>query len=329
MGLRIRPRLRKAALALAVLPLALVAAGPAGSNDTTAVLGAGGLELVYNSAIEIVAEDLYVGINEVRVAYRFRNVTKAPVTVTVAFPLPALKGADLLDTVVDVANLDAENYVDFRLWVDGQELTPSVYNRVSALGVDRTQMLRATGLPLSPLSYRGAEMMVGLPPATLAELARAGLIIREEWGTIAAWTLETTFYWEQTFPVGRDVVIEHTYQPVVGYSFFGDFALDDPVYRERYCMDEAFIAAARRMMTRDANFPMLNERRIQYILTTANHWAAPIGEFTLTVDKGSPNALVSFCGEGVTRTSPTTFVDTETNFVAVRELDILIVEPMQ
>jgi hypothetical protein len=71
---------------------------------------------------------------------------------------------------------------------------------------------------------------------------------------------------------------------------------------------------------------MLNERRIEYILTTANNWAAPIGEFTLTVDKGAPNALVSFCGEGVTRTSPTTFVDTETNFYAERELEVLIIE---
>ena len=94
-------------------------------------------------------------------------------------------------------------------------------------------------------------------------------------------------------------------------------------------MDDSFIAGARRMMGNDVDFPELDERRIEYLLTPAANWATPIGTFHLTVDKGDPNAIVSFCGTGVTRTSPTTFELTETDFYPTQELDILIVDPIE
>lgn len=315
-------------LASAALTGLLLAGPPASANDATAIIGVGGLQLVYNSAIEIVSEDLYVSPEEVRVRYVFRNITDSPVTNTVAFPLPPLNGYELLESYVDVADPNAENYVNFRIWLDGKELTPNVYSRVTALGVDRTDLLRSTGLPLSPLSYEGAEMIGDLPPEMQERLERAGLIAIEDWGTLALWQLETTFYWEQTFPVGADVVVEHSYRPVVGYSFFGDYQFEDETYLERYCMDDSFLAAAQRMLAaEEVDFPILDERRIQYILTTANNWASPIGTFHLTVDKGMESAIVSFCGTGVTKTGPTTFELTETNYYPDRELDILIVDP--
>lgn len=304
-------------------------AAPALANDSTAMIGVGGLQLTYTSAIEIVREDLYVSDTEVRVRYVFRNITEEPVTTTVAFPLPPLDGLDLLEGYVDVADVDDDNYVNFRVWLNDKELQPSVYNRVSALGIDRTELFASTGLPLSPISYQGAEMIGSLPQETLDEMERAGLIAQEEWGTLALWTLETTFYWEQTFPVGRDIIVEHSYRPVVGYSFFGDYQLDDAGYIDRYCMDEGFISAAERMLAAgDPQFGMVDERRVEYILTTGNNWAAPIGTFHLTVDKGKEAALVSFCGSGVTKTGPTTFELTETNFYPDRELDILIIDPI-
>lgn len=315
-----------ALLAAAALP---VLAAPASANDATAELGAGGLQLVYNSAIELLAEDLYISAGEVRVAYRFHNITDAPVTVTVAFPLPAIDAADHADVVLDLPNPNSENFVNFRLTVNGKPLQPEVYSRASALGIDRTQMLLDAGIPLNPAAPDVYDALRGLPPETIEAFRRAGLLMVETWGRLPVWRFETAFYWEQTFPPNADVLIEHTYQPATGYGFFGDYSLEDPTYRERYCMDDDFIAAARAMLARaDADFPALNERRIEYILTTANNWASPIRDFRLTVDKGSPNALVSFCGEGVTRTSPTTFVDTETDYVPTRELDILIIEPI-
>ena len=47
--------------------------------------------------------------------------------------------------------------------------------------------------------------------------------------------------------------------------------------------------------------------------------------FTLTVDKGSPAALVSFCRTGVRKTGPTTFVWEATDYAPDSDLRILIV----
>ena len=320
------PFVRSKSLVLFPLIVACLLPRNASANDATAHLGIGGLELVYNSAIEVVSEDLYISPDEVRVAYRFRNISKAPMTVTVAFPLPVLDATYYEDLWMELADPNAENYVGFRVWVDGAEIVPSVYSRVSALGVDRTDTVRAAGLPLNPASYEMNDALAALSPQAIDDLRRLGLIVVESWGMQPAWQFETAFYWEMTFLVGEDVIVEHTYQPVVGYGFFGDFQFDDQTYLDRYCMDESFLGAARRLMGNDVDFPMLDERRIEYLLTPAANWASPIGTFRLTVDKGDENAPVSFCGTGVTRTSPTTFEMTVTDYYPTEELNILIVD---
>jgi hypothetical protein len=145
----------------------------------------------------------------------------------------------------------------------------------------------------------------------------------------AAWRLETTFYWEQTFPPGKEVIVEHRYKPVTGFGFFGDWVFDEPRYRETYCIDGVFEAAARKKLAaiEDSDNPYMNEQRVSYILTTANNWATPIRDFRLVVDKGSPDALVSFCGTGVKKIGPTQFEMRATDFMPERELEILIAAP--
>ncbi len=304
--------------------IGLAAAAPVLANDATVEIGVGGLQMVYNSAISVVSEDLYISPDEVRVSYRFRNDTAEDVTVLVAFPLPAIGGT--YDEFWYNLPADGENYVNFTVAVNGKGVTPSVFSRVTSLGIDRTDVLREAGVPLNPASYQLGEALRNLPEATIEELRLAGLLMVEPWGMLPTWELETSFYWEMTFPAGEEVIVEHSYEPVVGYGFFGDFQLDDADYLDRYCMDDSFLGAATRLMGEDADFPMLDEQRIEYLLTPAANWASPIGTFHLTVDKLNPNALVSFCGTGVTRTSPTTFELTATDYVPDRELDILIVD---
>jgi len=160
-------------------------------------------------------------------------------------------------------------------------------------------------------------------------LKRLGLVTIDPYSVEATWKLETTFYWVQTFPPGREVIVEHSYKPVVGFGFFGDYVLDDPGYKTKYCIDDNFDRAARKKLAAVAgtDFPYLQEKRISYILTTANNWSGPIGKFRLTVDKGDPQALVSFCGTGVTKVSPTRFEMTATDFMPDKDLDILIAAP--
>ena len=54
-----------------------------------------------------------------------------------------------------------------------------------------------------------------------------------------------------------------------------------------------------------------------------------IGKFHVVIDKGSPKNLVSFCGEGVKKISPTAFEMTKTDFYPERDLAVLILVPME
>src|SRR5690606_37887096 len=200
----------------------------------------------------------------------------------------------------------SENFVDFTVTVDGKRIAPKVDARVTALGVDQTATVRRLGLPLNPANFDLYQALQTMPEAEKAELNRLGLAILDPYNIDAAWRLETTFYWEQTFPPGQEITVAHRYRPVTGYGFFGDWVFGEPTYRDKYCIDASFEAAARKKLAAiaDSSNPYLNEQRVSYILTTANNWASPIRDFRLVVDKGSPDALVSFCGAGVKKISP-------------------------
>jgi hypothetical protein len=45
----------------------------------------------------------------------------------------------------------------------------------------------------------------------------------------------------------------------------------------------------------------------------------------LRIDKGSPENLISFCADGVTKTGPTTFEVKAKDFWPERDLDILFI----
>lgn len=310
------------ALAAALAPAAATA------NDSTATLGAGGLQLVRNEAVELLSEDLFVSTKEVRVAYRFRNKTAEPVTVLVAFPLPPIDAIVPEEMNIVLPDPASDNFVDFTVTVDGKSVTPSVSERATMLGIDRTEELRKRGLPLNPLADGLYQTIDAMPKAEQEALAALGLLYIDPYSAQPAWRYEATFYWQQTFPPGEEVAVEHRYKPVVGYGFFGDHVFGDEWYK-RYCFDDGFEAAARKKLAAVAGTqnPYLSEQRISYILTTANNWSGPIGTFRLVVDKGSPDAIVSFCGEGVTKTSPTTFEMTATGYVPTKDLDVLIAAP--
>jgi hypothetical protein len=66
------------------------------------------------------------------------------------------------------------------------------------------------------------------------------------------------------------------------------------------------------------------ENWISYVLTTGANWYGPIKEFRLTIDKGDKANFISFCGEGVKKTGPTTFEMKKTDFSPEQDIDILL-----
>jgi hypothetical protein len=174
-----------------------------------------------------------------------------------------------------------------------------------------------------------------------------GLVIPMEydagqgWQTdyVPVWTLRSTYTWEAVFPVGETITVEHSYKPSYGGTVAVTFLEQGPdddwlierhaEYQKRYCVDDGMYEAVEKTVPEsgvvyDAPF---YETWLTYIWSTGANWGGPIGKFTLTVDKGDPDNLVSFCWDGeVKKTGATTFQASAEDWYPPfeRELEILI-----
>lgn len=330
-------RLKRALAFLAVAAAAL--GGSAAANDSVAEVAVGGLVLKQTDAIDMVSEDLYISADQVRVSYVFRNRTPRDVRVTVAFPLP---DRDLSEE----SESDTSWPADFATRVDGRPVATQVERRAFVGGVDHTALLRELGVPVAAENIVTAaeEAIDRLPPDQQQRLVSLGLAEGHEYDMgegmrryfAPRWTVKETWYWEQVFPAGRDLNVEHSYTPAVGGSVDTLLAFtewrDTPEYRrhvEEFCVEPNFIAAIDRLRARGTpeRPALIGEQRIRYILTTGGNWASPIGDFRLVVDKGRPENIVSFCGENLRRISPTQFEMRRRNWRPDRDLAVLIVTP--
>jgi hypothetical protein len=328
-----------------VLAFIAAAALPARANDSSAELSTGGLIFVHNPDVEMRSEDLFISAREVHVRYRFFNSSPRDVTVLVAFPMPEIH-VDGPDENVSVPTEDPENFLAFTTTVNGKPVVTAVQQRAVAVGLDRTQLLSALGVPLAPHLAATREALDRLPPDKWQDLLRLGVAEIEEYDTgrgmqkhlAPRWGLQTTHYWEQTFPALAETVIEHRYKPSVGASV--QTALGSPneskepwyeEYKEKFCFDYEFLAAverARRAVNSRTGAPY-SEQRIDYILKTGANWSGPIKDFRLVVDKGEPDSLVSFCGQDVKKISDTQFELRRTDFTPDGNLSVLILKKLQ
>jgi hypothetical protein len=312
----------------------LSAAGPAMANDSTAETAAGGLVLTRSDAIDMVSEDLYVSAEKVRVAYVFRNRTPKDVRVTVAFPMPdrELKVEEFGDVAIPS---------DFVTRVDGAPVEMRVERKALLNGRDLTATV--AGLHLPVVADDLGKRMDALPAPQRQQLVRLGLAEVDEYDNgkgmerhlFPVWTVRESWYWEQTFPAGRDLRVEHDYKPGTGDSV--GTALAEGEFRRspegramiaKYCVDADFLGGVDRLLrAAPKDYRVLPEQRIAYILTTGANWRAPITDFRLVVDKGAAENIVSLCGDGIRKISPTRFELRRTKWRPTKDLDVLIVRP--
>lgn len=321
--------------ALGAALLALIATG-ASANDTMAVLGAGGLTFTRTYQITMAREDLYISPDRVDVKYIYRNTADTPVTTIVAFPMPKIGGP--IETMAAVPDEQSDNFMGFSVVQDGEEIEPNLQQRVLVQGIDFTEEVKAKGVPLQPLSTKTREAVAALDDAVLQDWLVKGLVADMDYGEgnpdyVPVWELESVYWWETTFPAGEEIEVEHSYRPSVGgisgLVFLSDGKPSDEIddYRKRYCVDDNFIKAGIKL-AKSQNYDTglyYFEQWLSYILTTGNNWYGPIEDFHLTVDKGNANNIISFCGEGIEKTGPTTFEMHAKDYVPTRDLDILMV----
>jgi hypothetical protein len=321
------------------------AAAPAFANDTSAELATGGLVFVHNDNVEMRSEDLAISAKQIDGRYRFFNKAANEVTVLVAFPMPDVR-IEEPDQNISLPTDDPVNLLAFTTTVNGKPVKTQVEQHVFAAGIDRTALLSSLGIPLAPHLQSTNAALDRLPRDKWDELTRIGLAEIEEYDAgagmtkhlSARWSLRTTFFWGQTFPAKAETLIEHRYKPSVGgsvqTSLGAPFAVKEPWYDEykrKYCLDADFFATIDRLRkaAKSEFGPPYAEQRIDYVLRTGANWSGPIGQFHLVVDKGDPGNLVSFCGQGVRKTSDTKFEMTKTNFSPEGDLAVLILSKMQ
>lgn len=326
---------------LACLAMQLLVA-PAWANDTTAVLDAGGLVFTRQDNIAMESEDLFISEKEVRVDYVFRNEADTDLETVVAFPMPEIGGS--LEFMAGMDDTESDNFMGFTVSQDGKPIEPKLQQRATVSGIDVTDDLVAAGVSLMPVSQKAISQIANLPEAVQKDWETRGIILNTAYSSDGApvkpdyyplWTLKSVFWWKTTFPGDSKVSVSHRYRPSVGGTVAMVFIQDGKPtdfyneYKERYCIDDAFMKTAAKLekeQNPDAN-KYYFERWLSYILTTGANWAGPIEKFKLTVDKGSPNNYVSFCGQNVKKVGPTKFEMVATDFYPEKDLHILLVVP--
>lgn len=326
---------------LSTAVLLTLCAAPALANDSTAELGTGGLILARTDAVTMEKEVLSISPELVAVDYVFRNTTDKDVSTIVAFPMPEIVGNPYQFPMVPKDPDD--NFLGFTVTIDGAPVLPQLEQKAFALGVDVSQELTARGIPLYPNGDKVFAALAKVPPDVASDWIDRGIAIIDEYDDGSGmkkvlspfWAMRSTYWWRATFPSGKAVEVSHRYAPSVGGSvglnFFSEGKLAGSGYDEyvkKYCLDETVEAAVLKSAKANKDgYPDLYETRLSYILTTGGNWAnGSIGDFTLKVDKGDPDAIVSFCGQDVRKTGPTTFEMTAKDFYPEHDVDILILK---
>lgn len=315
-------------IGLAVLTLA---GWSALANDSTATLGAGGLVLTPTDDIALDSEDLYISPTEIRVRYQFRNVSSRDLPLRVAFPLPDIDLAELSEVPVERPGSDGINFVDFKVTVDGRPIAPELEARALLKDEDVTDYLTSKGVKLSFFVDGFYDSLKALDAAARQDMTARGLAVYDEYGNVyPQWTLRTAFHWPQTFSANATVTVEHSYKPVVGQFFVSKYSLEGDELAP-FCLDaataRAFDTRIKQRSTTAENEGLLSARNVQYILKTARNWHGPIGRFTLTLDKGGADRLLSLCFDGpLKKAGPTTFTAGFMDYVPNADLNLLIVE---
>lgn len=336
---------------VAALLASIAAVPPAAANDGFGGLTAGGLQFADTEAVQMLSEELFLGLDTITVDYVFRPVGDRDVTGMVIFPLPpiALAGLNQSDFALSRDELDRENFVDFTAKVDGRTI-PVTTDRVALLvpdgaderppsaryespGDDVTALLQHFDIPLSLDVDKVVAVLDGLPQAAKDELAARHLAEFEGGGGLPLWSISERYSWSQTFVHGRELRISHRYRAAPPGGIFVWRAADavGSDLARRYCIDKGTAKAIAKALPRSAEGGDATYQGtayyLDYVLTTAKSWAGPIGRFKLTIDKDQAVNVLSLCLDGLKKTGPTRFTLEKRDYTPQRDLRLLIIVP--
>lgn len=324
------------------LAFALVVAAslPVRADDTQAALDGGNLVLEQAGAIAFVAEELYLSEQGVRADYRFRNPTGADIEATLAFPMPDIVGAPTM--AASIPDPGQANFLAFDATIDGQvvpwQLEQHAYLGRNGQPAEVTDELRGLGIPLVPTVAATAAPLRRISERRRHALIEAGFLDRQvhKDGTISdvpLWTLKSRYVRRQIFPAGREVAIHQSFTPSLGSQPSLSFGSPDlgpsqmARYTDRFCTDPAFARSAQALYRRaSADGSRSFQAYEEYLTYGIPAGTGTIGTFKLTVDRGDPATMVSFCGSDLKKTGPTTVEFMAKDYVPPREIGVLFLK---
>ncbi len=295
------------------------------ANDSIARVGAGGLELLKSDKIRMVSEVLEISTSTVRVKYHFLNTSTNDINATVAFPMPTYGfNPGFSESMSNVGPFTSIS--EFSIKADGKDIKPKFESRAKYGDRDITEDLRRIGLSDAQIFQtfgdckegEGETIVCGLSNSQEEAISKLNGAKNKHGyltGWQARWEIAETAYWEQLFPGGKDIEVEHEYEPLVGSSYDYSEAFIDAKKTAEGCIDESTRKAISKQV-QNAGGKVITLSEVEYILGTGRNWKGAIKNFKLIIRKEYPSQIVSLCFPGSPKkTSPLTFEFSQANFV--------------
>jgi hypothetical protein len=144
---------RRLSLFIATAAFFLAAPNRLYANDSAASNALGGLKLTREARISMEKERLTISEKRVRVEYEFLNDSDQDITTEVAFPIPEYK--------FEVADAGGDrDFKTFEVWVEGRQLKYLVDVAAICNRIDRTAILRRTGVDVASFGHFDWDRMV-------------------------------------------------------------------------------------------------------------------------------------------------------------------------
>jgi len=304
--------------------LSIIIDSPVAANDTMASLDGSGIRFEKSQDISVESEDLYISPTKIKVAYVFINESNERILATMAFPLPRLITEIDLENIPIQIPKQSENFVDFSVRANGELVEYKVLNKAFCEGKDITARLNALSIPISPLAENHQSAINHLSSEIKDDLLKDDCLFPMDMDgkVLSRWETQTIFYWQQLFPPGEKVKIEHQYIPVVGGNY-GDAESLLRQNRVSHCIDKYTEKGIYKMANSEDS--LTYAWKLAYLLTPAANWKGPVKDFRLTLDKADPENIISVCFDGFKKTSPTTFSAQYINFEPDKDLEMLII----
>lgn len=321
---------------------------PALGNDGYGELGLGGIvALGKTSSVFMAKEVLEVSTKAIRVDYVFeRRSLKYDGVIQMLFPLP-LYSADQptwswagaprdFSVTVDGKPQPFRSVVKARVGrcengIENRQCGHDVTKTLQAAGLSDTQIaLYPNASPFMP-GKDGVPKVPGLTDSQKQTLRQGSLLNKvgpsgeQDYPT---WLADVSYLWELAFNDRKQVEVSHQYVPFTSGGS-GSIVDDEDTMRNDYCADDQLVEAWKKLRsTLTPPEKLFSEavpaRRVEYILTTANSWGGPIGDFTLRLKKGKPSEVVMLCFPGkVRKVDPLTLEIRLKNFKPLNELRVL------